>query len=117
MRSASFTAAAAIEIDALPMSVCVRTSFATANVRWNRRFSTSPSEPADFRRAHRLLHLAQDLRLAQHHRVEPARDAERVRHRLVARQRVDVGRERVRAASCGSRASQRATGGGSPPAK
>ena len=47
MRSASFTDAAAIEIDALPISVWVRTSLATANVRWNRRFSTSPSEPAD----------------------------------------------------------------------
>ena len=46
IRSASFTAAAAIEIDALPMSVCVRTSFATANVRWNRRFRMTPSEPA-----------------------------------------------------------------------
>ena len=46
MRSASFTAAAAIEIDALPMSVCVRTSLATAKVRWNRRFSTRPSDPA-----------------------------------------------------------------------
>ena len=58
MRSASFTAAAAIEIDALPMSVCVRTSFATANVRWNRRFSTRPSDARRFRAAHRLLHLA-----------------------------------------------------------
>ena len=47
IRSASFTAAAAIEIDALPMSVCVRTSLATANVRWKRRLSTRPSVPAD----------------------------------------------------------------------
>ncbi len=47
IRSASLTDAAAIEIDALPMSVCVRTSFATANVRWKSRFSTSPSVPAD----------------------------------------------------------------------
>jgi hypothetical protein len=47
MRSASLTDAAAIEIDALPMSVCVRTSFATANVRWNSRLSTRPSDPAD----------------------------------------------------------------------
>jgi hypothetical protein len=46
IRSASRTAAAAIEIDALPMSVCVRTSLATANVRWNNRFSTRPSDPA-----------------------------------------------------------------------
>ena len=46
MRSANFTAAAAIEIDALPISVCVRTSFATANVRWNSRFKMTPSDPA-----------------------------------------------------------------------
>ena len=112
MRSASFTAAAAIEIDALPMSVCVRTSFATANVRWNRRLSTRPERPGRLRRAHRLLHLAQDLRLAQHHRVEPARDAERVRDRLVLRQRVEVRRA---ASPCGRRwksSSQCATGCG-----
>ena len=47
IRSASLTAAAAIEIEALPMSVCVRTSFATANVRWNSRLRTSPRLPAD----------------------------------------------------------------------
>jgi hypothetical protein len=46
MRCASFTAAAAMEIDAVPISVCVRTSLATANVRWKRRLSTSPSAPA-----------------------------------------------------------------------
>ena len=88
-------AAAAIEIDALPMSVCVRTSFATANVRWNRRLRMRPSEPADSAAAHGLLHLPEDLRLAQHHRVEPARDAERMRHRLFVRQRVDVRRDRL----------------------
>ncbi len=47
IRSASLTAAAAIETDAVPMSVRVRTSFATANVRWNSRLRTRPSEPAD----------------------------------------------------------------------
>ena len=109
MRSASFTAAAAIEIDALPMSVCVRTSFATANVRWNSRFSTRPSEPAGFRRAHRLLHLAEDLRLAQHHRVEAAGDAERVRHRLArAAACTCTGRAR-RSGRPWNRSSQRAT--------
>ena len=46
MRSASLTAAAAIEIDALPMSVLLRTSLATAKVRWNRRLRTRPIEPA-----------------------------------------------------------------------
>ena len=46
IRSASLIEAAAIEIDALPMSVWVRTSFATAKVRWKSRLSTSPSDPA-----------------------------------------------------------------------
>ena len=32
--------------------------------------------------AHRLLHLAEDLRLAEHHRIEAAGDAERVARRL-----------------------------------
>ena len=31
--------------------------------------------------AHRLLHLAEDLRLAEHHRIEPAGDAERMPRR------------------------------------
>ena len=56
-----------------------------------------------FRVAHRLLHLAQDLRLAQHHRVEPARDAERVRDRA------------SRAAACrGTATASRRARGGSP---
>ena len=42
--------------------------------------------------AHRVLHLAEDLRLAQHHRIEPGGDAERVAHGLVLRQRVQVRR-------------------------
>ena len=37
-----------------------------------------PSVPALVGLAHRLLHLAEDLRLAEHHRIEPAGDAERV---------------------------------------
>ena len=43
---------------------------------------------------YRLLHLAQDLRLAQHHRIEPARDAKRMRNGFLLRQRVDVLRQR-----------------------
>ena len=41
-------------------------------------------------RAHRVLHLAEDLRLAQHHRIEPGGDAERMAHRVVLRQHVQV---------------------------
>jgi hypothetical protein len=45
--------------------------------------------------AHRLLHLAEDLRLAEHHRIQAAGDAKSVRHRAILRQRVDVRLERV----------------------
>ena len=38
-----------------------------------------------------LLQLAKDLRLAEHHRLQAARNAERVRHGLIPRQRVEVG--------------------------
>ena len=41
-----------------------------------------------------MLHLAQDLRLAQDHRIESARDAEGVRHRAILRQRVHVWMQR-----------------------
>ena len=41
--------------------------------------------------AHRLLHLPEYLRLAQHHRIQAARHAERMLHRLFARQRVEIG--------------------------
>ena len=39
----------------------------------------------------RLLHLAQDLRLAQHHGIETGRHAEGVLHRFGAVQRVGIG--------------------------
>ena len=42
---------------------------------------------------HRLFHLAEDLRFAQHHRIEPGRDAERVLCGFFARQRIQVGRQ------------------------
>ncbi|ABA50496.1 hypothetical protein BURPS1710b_3601 [Burkholderia pseudomallei 1710b] len=47
------------------------------------------------RGAYRVLHLAEDLRFAEHHRIEPGRDAKRVAHRLGLRQRVHVRRELV----------------------
>ena len=54
-----------------------------------------PERAGRLRVPDRLLHLAQDLRLAQHHRIEAARHPERVRDRLLPRQRVDVGRQRI----------------------
>src|SRR5688500_9590157 len=43
-----------------------------------------------FRGARRLLHLAEDLRLADDHRVEAGGDAERMAHGLLVRQRIQV---------------------------
>ena len=43
--------------------------------------------------AHRLLHLAEDLRLAQHHRIEPGGDAEGMARRGAVFQHVGVGLE------------------------
>ena len=46
---------------AVPTLVVLRTSLATAKVRWNSLWSTVPSVPADSGGARRFLHLAQDL--------------------------------------------------------
>jgi len=48
-----------------------------------------------FGRARRLLELPEDLRLAQHHRIEARGDAEDVPHGLLARQRVEVGPQSI----------------------
>jgi hypothetical protein len=40
--------------------------------------------------AHRILHLAEDLRFAQHHRIEAGSDAERMADGIVLRQHVQV---------------------------
>jgi hypothetical protein len=48
------------------------------------------------RHARRLLHLAEDLRLAQHHRIQAAGDAEHVAHRVAAGQGVQVGGDFLR---------------------
>src|SRR5674476_147934 len=49
-----------------------------------------PESAGRFCQAHRLLHLAQDLRLAQHHGFEARGDAKRVAHRLFLGQGVEV---------------------------
>lgn len=46
MRSASRTAAAAMDTDLVPISVCARTSLATAKEFWNSLCSIQPSVPA-----------------------------------------------------------------------
>ena len=48
-----------------------------------------------FGNADRFLQLPEDLRLAQHHRIEARGDAERMPHRLLAGQRVEIRRKLV----------------------
>jgi hypothetical protein len=78
-------------MECAPISVEVRTSLATAKLRWNIWFSVVPSAPCIFGGAHGVLHLAQDLGFAQHHRVEPAGHTKGVARRLRIFQGVDVG--------------------------
>ncbi len=49
-----------------------------------------------FGNARRLLHLAEDLRLAQHHRIQPRRDAEHVAHGFLLRMLVKIGLDLLR---------------------
>ena len=80
-------------------SVSVRTRLASANgARHARAAATGPSVPASLRRGVRLLDLAEDLRLAHHHRVERRGDAEQVAQGIVARR----ARTGARASSAGS---------------
>lgn len=72
IRSARRTAAAAIDTILLPIAVVERTSLATANEFWNSLFSVVPSVPASRAMRVYFLHLPQNLRLAEHHGIEPA---------------------------------------------
>jgi hypothetical protein len=96
MRSARRTDAAAIETMLAPIAVVERTSLATAKELWNSLFSVVPSAPDLARDAHGLLHLPEDLRFAEHHRIEPAGDAKGVAHGIPVRMRVEVGFDRMR---------------------
>ena len=60
--------------------------------------------------AHRLLELAEDLRLAEHHRIEPARDAEGVARRRAAFEHVGVRARSVGVATPPTPASQSTAG-------
>ena len=86
----------AIDTVAAPISVSERTVFATEKVRWNSLFSSSPSVPAAWAVRTACLNWPEDLRLAQHHRIEPARHAEGVLHRLLLRQLVEIGLDLLR---------------------
>ena len=55
-----------------------------------------PQGAGRFGLAHRFLHLAEDLRLAQHHGFQARGDAKRVAHRLLLGQGVKIGLELLR---------------------
>jgi hypothetical protein len=106
---ASLSAAAAIEMGlARPAPFAVRTCFATAKVCWKSRFSDDAQGAGALGGPHRLLDLPEDLRLADHHRVEAARDAEGMPHRRLVPVRVQVAFELQPVAAWRARSTMRA---------
>ena len=88
---ASRTAAEATDTGFAPMRVSVRARLAVAKACWNRRSSWLPSAAGRARRGPGVLHLAEDLRLAQHQRIQPGGDAEQVAHRVGVGVPVEIG--------------------------
>ena len=66
-----------------PMPVSLRAFFAAANALCSRCSSCPATVPAAARHGECFFHLAQNLRLAHHHRVEAGGHAEQVAHRLL----------------------------------
>ncbi len=90
MRAASFTAAAAIETLARA-DARGRAHFLRDRERALEQAMQQAAEGARrFGGARRFLHLAEDLRLADHHRIESRGDAEGVAHRLLVGQGIEV---------------------------
>ena len=77
------TAADATETALAPILVSVRTRLATENARLEQPVQHRSGRAGFLRDAVGVLQLAEDLRLAEHHRIEAGRDRERVRDGLV----------------------------------
>ena len=71
----------------------MRTRLPTPNDEWNSRFSTGPTVVHVAGDGVRLLHLAEDLRLADDQRVEARGDAEQMPRGVEVRHVVDVRRD------------------------
>ena len=78
----------ATETGFAPMRVSVRTRLATAKVCCIRRSIELRSVPAAARGLIGIFHLAENLRLAEHHRIQSGGDAEQMPHRRVLCMRV-----------------------------
>ena len=85
MRRARSTATLAMLTVPAPIDVSVRTRLATVKALAHAAPEHPLQRPGGERRVVGLLDLAEDLRLAEHHRVEARGDAEDVGHGLVAR--------------------------------
>ena len=93
--------AEATETALAPIAVSVRTRLATAKVDWNRRLSSARRAARLLRRAVGILELAEDLRLAEDHRIEPGGDGIRVPHGIRVLDAVQAICERPVAARLG----------------
>jgi hypothetical protein len=75
------------------MSVCVRHFLGDGKGLLEKLVEDQPDGAGRFRRAHRLLHLAEDLRLAQDHRIEPAGHPECMGYRPLSRMEIKMRRD------------------------
>jgi hypothetical protein len=77
-------------MECAPISVLVRTSLATWKPRWNSWCKVGPKVPASPACRTASLNLAEDLRLTQHHGVQPCGNPESMTRRSVAMQQIAV---------------------------
>ena len=77
------------------MSVSARARLPTRRACWNSELSAGPTVPISWPLLQRLAGLAEDLALAERHRVEPGDDLEQVRHRAVVVVDVQVRQHRL----------------------
>ena len=77
----------------------MRTRLPTPNDQWNSLLSIGPVQRRSGGGLERVLHLAEDLRLADDERIEAGGHAEQVPRRLVVVEREQMRREGVGAAS------------------
>ena len=73
------------------MSVSAWARLPTRRPCWNSELSAAPTVPSLLAGAQRLADLAEDLALADHHRVEPGRHLEQVRDRRLVVVHVEGG--------------------------
>ena len=91
--SASAAAAAGIDAGLSPIAVSTRARRPARSAMRKVRPSSGPGDPA----SNASLHLAEDLALSGHHRVEPGRDPEQMERSRLVCEAIGSGRDRGRA--------------------